>query len=71
MQQALQRAREHEPPDADGGAQAHERRVETAAQRERRQANEAWLRRVPDAPGDLLRAKFQLEYERRQESGDR
>ncbi len=26
---------------------------------------------VPDAPGDLLRAKFQLEAERRQESGDR
>jgi Ca-activated chloride channel family protein len=71
MQQALQRAREREPRDADGGAQARERRTETAAQRERRQANEAWLRRVPDAPGDLLRAKFQLEYERRQESGDR
>lgn len=42
---------------------------ETAAERERRQANEAWLRRVPDDPGGLLRAKFRLEQERRQQSG--
>jgi Ca-activated chloride channel homolog len=42
---------------------------ETDAQRERRQANDAWLRRVPDDPGGLLRAKFQLEHERRQQSG--
>ena len=33
-------------------------------------ANEAWLRRVPDDPGGLLRAKFRLEYERRQETGE-
>lgn len=37
--------------------------------RERRQAHEAWLRRVPDDPGGLLRAKFQLEHERRQREG--
>ena len=42
---------------------------ETAAQRERRIANEAWLKRVPDDPGGLLRAKFKIEYERRQMSG--
>lgn len=42
---------------------------ETPAERERRQANEAWLRRVPDDPGGLLRAKFRLEQERRQQSG--
>lgn len=42
---------------------------ETSADRERRQANEAWLRRVPDDPGGLLRAKFRLEQERRQQSG--
>lgn len=39
---------------------------ETAEQRERRQALEAWLRRVPDDPGGLLKAKFELEQERRQ-----
>lgn len=42
---------------------------ETPAERESRQANEAWLRRVPDDPGGLLRAKFRLEQERRQQSG--
>ncbi|MCI2262778.1 tetratricopeptide repeat protein [Xanthomonas indica] len=39
---------------------------ETPQQREQRQAVEAWLRRVPDDPGNLLRAKFRLEHERRQ-----
>lgn len=39
---------------------------ETREQRERRQAVEAWLKRVPDDPGGLLKAKFLLEYERRQ-----
>ena len=39
---------------------------ETPGQRERRLANEAWLRRVPDDPGALLRARFQLEAQRRQ-----
>ena len=43
--------------------------VETAEQREQRQAVEAWLRRVPDEPGGLLKTKFQLEYERRQKEG--
>lgn len=43
--------------------------TETAAEREQRQAVEQWLQRVPDDPGGLLRRKFQLEYERRQRSG--
>ncbi|MCD9006719.1 VWA domain-containing protein [Luteimonas sp. XNQY3] len=38
---------------------------------EREQANAAWLRRVPDDPGGLLRAKFRLEHERRATGGDR
>lgn len=38
-------------------------------ERERRQAIEAWMQRVPDEPGDLLKAKFQLEYERRRQEG--
>jgi Ca-activated chloride channel family protein len=44
-------------------------RRETPAQREQRLANEAWLRRIPDDPGALLRARFQLEHERRQQQG--
>ena len=39
--------------------------AETAEQRERRLANEAWLQRVPDDPGALLRARFLLEQQRR------
>jgi len=54
--------------DADQAAQANGKQ-ETPAERERRQATEAWLRRVPDDPGGLLKAKFQLEYERRQREG--
>lgn len=42
---------------------------ETAAERERRIANEAWLQRVPDEPGGLLREKFRLEYQRRLQQG--
>ena len=46
-------------PDARG------KPAETAEQRERRLANEAWLQRVPDDPGALLRARFLLEQQRR------
>lgn len=46
-------------------AAADEAPPETAAEREQRQANEAWLRRIPDDPGGLLRAKFKLEHDRR------
>ena len=42
---------------------------ESAQEREKRQAVDAWLRRVPDDPGGLLKAKFRLEYERRQKEG--
>lgn len=37
----------------------------TPEQREQQQAVDAWMQRVPDEPGALLKAKFQLEYERR------
>nr|WP_219339825.1 VWA domain-containing protein [Luteimonas salinisoli] len=43
--------------------------AETSEERELREANEAWLRRIPDDPGGLLRAKFQLEHERRRRGG--
>lgn len=68
MQQALQKAGQ-EKKQEQGQAQAA-KPDETPAERERRIANEAWLRRVPDDPGGLLRARFRLEYLRRQQ-GDR
>ena len=33
---------------------------------EHSQAIEQWMQRIPDDPGGLLRRKFQLEYQRRQ-----
>jgi Ca-activated chloride channel family protein len=63
MQQALQKA----PQQKQTGKQTAQN--ESPQDRERRLANEAWLRRVPDDPGGLLRAKFRLEYERRQLEG--
>ncbi|CAN5684330.1 VWA domain-containing protein [soil metagenome] len=66
----IQRALENRTPDADGTpVEGAPERAESPADRERRQANEAWLKRVPDDPGGLLRARFRLEHERRQQSG--
>jgi Ca-activated chloride channel family protein len=42
---------------------------EDPAATEKRQALEQWLERVPDDPGGLLRRKFLLEYQRRQQAG--
>nr|WP_255746970.1 VWA domain-containing protein [Lysobacter sp. CFH 32150] len=67
MQRALAQARGGKAGErAQAQAQA---RAETSAERERRLATEAWLKRIPDDPGGLLRAKFRLEYERRQRQG--
>ena len=63
MQQALQQGAGAAPAPEAGPV------AEDAQAREQRQAREAWLRRVPDDPGGLLRAKFRLEYERRQQEG--
>ena len=65
MQQALKAARED--GQADDPAQATP--TESPEQRERRLANEAWLRRIPDDPGGLLREKFRLEHQRRRMQG--
>ncbi len=66
MRQALARqSRERAGETAEGLAAADE----TPEQRERRQALQAWLKRVPDDPGGLLKAKFQLEHERRMREG--
>lgn len=67
MQQAL--ARQQAEAAGKGDAQGMPVAAETAEQRERRQAIDAWLRRVPDEPGSLLKAKFQLEHERRLREG--
>lgn len=63
MRRALQQQKGQPQPEAAPPP------AETPAQREQRIANEAWLRRVPDEPGGLLRAKFRLEHERRQQQG--
>jgi Ca-activated chloride channel family protein len=67
MQRALQQQRDARAGHGDKPAKAQVE--ETPAQRERRLANEAWLRRIPDDPGGLLRAKFRIEYERRVAKG--
>ncbi|HEY5850630.1 MAG TPA: VWA domain-containing protein [Lysobacter sp.] len=66
MQRALQQRQR------DGGDDPQRRAGqanETPQQREQRLANEAWLRRVPDDPGSLLREKFRIEQERRLSEG--
>ncbi|MCA0395264.1 MAG: VWA domain-containing protein [Proteobacteria bacterium] len=69
MQQALQDPAQREATDGKP-EEGRPDRAETEAERERRQATDAWLRRVPDDPGGLLRARFRLEYERRQGGRD-
>ncbi len=72
MQHALQGKQGGQPEKKDGApGSVAQAKPGDAADRERQRANDAWLKRVPDDPGGLLRAKFQLEYERRQESGER
>ncbi|MFT3755020.1 MAG: VWA domain-containing protein [Pseudoxanthomonas sp.] len=69
MREAMQQAQAEKQGKAEENANRQGTPTETAEQRERRQATEAWLRRVPDEPGGLLRSKFRLEYERRQREG--
>src|SRR5690606_5462804 len=72
MQQALEKTDGEARRADDGQPKAAEHAsAQSAAEREKQRANEAWLRRVPDDPGGLLRAKFRLEYERRQKTGER
>lgn len=66
MEQAIRDSAARQKAPATQGAGA---RGETAQARERRIANEAWLHRVPDDPGGLLREKFRLEHQRRQQQG--
>ncbi|MGE6333641.1 VWA domain-containing protein [Stenotrophomonas sp. NPDC077659] len=64
MQQAMQQSK---PGEKDTPATRGDGR--TPQQREEQQAVDAWMRRVPDDPGALLRTKFQLENERRKREG--
>lgn len=72
MQQALEQQAQSGERGDDGSEAAGEPAPQpSAAEREMQRANEAWLRRVPDDPGGLLRAKFRLEHERRMQTGER
>jgi len=44
--------------------------LESQEQDELKQANEQWLRRIPDDPGGLLRRKFLLQSKQRRGAGD-
>ncbi|PJK01681.1 hypothetical protein CO611_00945 [Lysobacteraceae bacterium NML03-0222] len=75
--QAQQQAMNRALAAADTSAKSAQGRPEKAAtdsaasaQHEQQQAVEAWLRRVPDTPGDWLRQKFWLEHQRRRAGGD-
>ena len=56
------RQRQADQPKEAQNAQAEARE----RQQEDQQANEQWLRRIPDDPGGLLRRKFQYQYQQRQ-----
>ncbi|MGH8081258.1 MAG: VWA domain-containing protein [Lysobacter sp.] len=62
----MQRELERQAKEGKTGPQGEREAARTPAQRERKQANDAWLKRVPDDPGALLREKFKIEYARRQ-----
>lgn len=73
QRERMQRAMEQQGTrQTDDGQRVEGRpeRAESAAEREKRQANAAWLRRIPDDPGGVLRARFRLEHERRSGKGD-
>ena len=59
-----------EEPQQDGNKAAQPMTEAEREQKERQQANEQWLRRIPDDPGGLLRRKFEYQYQRRQQSGE-
>jgi len=73
FQQEMQQALDAQDTESD---QAQKERQASAAvsaeqisEAEREQAMQQLLRRVPDDPGGLLRRKFILEYQRRQQEG--
>jgi len=69
QRQRMQQALQQQARAGEAGKTAVRGDGGTPQQREEQQAVEAWMRRVPDDPGALLRAKFQLENERRKREG--
>lgn len=65
MREAVKQGKDDQPAQQSGGGT----QAETPAERERRQQVDAWLRRIPDDPGALLRRKFQLERAQRRGGG--
>lgn len=73
QKQAMEEALAGQPKEGREGEGKERARVLSPAEREqaeREQALEQWLMRVPDDPGGLLRRKFALEHQRRQQEGD-
>ncbi len=74
FQQEMQQALDAQAPEQDS-AQGEQKAsaavsAEQISEAEREQAMQQLLRRVPDDPGGLLRRKFILEYQRRQQEGN-
>lgn len=70
QQQSPEQPAKPEPqPGEDDNASGEEQlaNAEPGLDGERRQALEQWLRQIPDDPGELLRRKFRLEQQQRQE----
>ncbi|KRG73775.1 hypothetical protein ABB30_15165, partial [Stenotrophomonas ginsengisoli] len=66
QRQALEQALAAGQPAPDGQAGVGVAAGQADATQEQEQAQQFWLRRVPDEPGALLRRKLLLEKERRQ-----
>lgn len=74
IDEALERGRDEHGDTAEPGSSAQHGETRSlspqeAADQEQQQAMKQWMERVPDDPGGLLRRKFLLEYQRRQQAG--
>lgn len=74
IDEALERSRDGQGDAAKPGSSAQQGEARSlspqeAADQEQQQAMKQWMERVPDDPGGLLRRKFLLEYQRRQQAG--
>lgn len=70
QREAMQRALEEDRPATSGAdVRGEPEQARDAGESEQAQANAAWLQRVPDDPGGLLRARLRIEHERRRAEG--
>lgn len=71
-EQAQQNEKQKQQESADDNKDAQPADQEQQLSKEQQQANEQWLRRIPDDPGGLLRRKFQYQSQQRpnQNTGD-